>query len=171
MEGKEGSKETDQQKKKIYLADWGSRFLAWLIDIILVNVFWSWLAITILGLFSLPSLGTFWDLEVGYFETFGLSSHGIVMFIYWTLFEGYHGKSIGKMALNLQVTNRKGEKIGYGKAVIESLGKAFLLPLDCLIGWIAMPREKQRLFNSISDTIVIKRELKPPKGVEYVKGK
>ena len=30
-------------------------------------------------------------------------------------------------------------RINYPTAAIESFGKAFLLPLDCLIGWLAMP--------------------------------
>jgi hypothetical protein len=36
------------------------------------------------------------------------------------------------------------------------VGKAFLLPLDLLLGWILYPRRRQRLFNHISETIVIK---------------
>jgi uncharacterized RDD family membrane protein YckC len=43
------------------------------------------------------------------------------MFAYWTLFEGYNGQSIGKMAMNLKVTDRKGEKIDYPAAAIETI--------------------------------------------------
>jgi hypothetical protein len=37
-----------------------------------------------------------------------------------------------------------------GQAAVESVGKAFLLPLDCLLGWIL------RIFNYLSETIVIR---------------
>lgn len=93
------------------------------------------------------------------------------MFAYWTLFEGYNGQSVGKMALNLKVTDRKGGKIVFRVAALESFGKAFLLPLDCLIGWLAMPNSKLRLFNRISSTIVIRTKYEEPEEVRYVKEK
>ena len=100
--------------------------------------------------------------------SFSLSS--VVLFLYWTLLEGYRGQSIGKMALNIRVTGRAGERIGFGAAAIESFGKAFILIPDCLIGWLAMPGSKERLFNRISGTVVIEsREKEEPEGVTYVK--
>jgi uncharacterized RDD family membrane protein YckC len=85
--------------------------------------------------------------------------------------EGYHGQSIGKMVMNLKVVNRDGTKINFTTAAIESFGKAFLLPLDCLIGWLAMPGTKLRVFNRISNTIVIKSDYKEPHGILYVREK
>ena len=58
------------------------------------------------------------------------TQRGVFMFAYWTFFEGYNGQSIGKMALNLKVTGRKGEKIDLRAAALESFGKAFLLPKE-----------------------------------------
>jgi uncharacterized RDD family membrane protein YckC len=75
------------------------------------------------------------------------------------------------MALNLKVADRKGEKIDFGVAALESFGKAFILPLDCIIGWLAMPSTKLRLFNRISNTIVIRTQYEPPEDVKYVKEK
>jgi len=49
-----------------------------------------------------------------------------------------------------------GSQIGMGHAALESVGKAFLLPLDCLLGWLIYPKRRQRIFNYISETIVIK---------------
>jgi len=152
----------------IHLARWGTRFWAWLIDIIIV-----WIAVnvvtTLVGLVFYP-LPHLYDIPGNLFPfDFGLNS--VVLFLYWTILEGYSGKSIGKVALNLQLTGRSGEKIGFGAAVISSFGKAFLLPLDALIGWIAMPGTKLRLFNRLSNTIVIKTEYEPPAGVEYIKEK
>ena len=87
--------------------------------------------------------------------------------------EGFQGRgqSIGKMVMNLKVVNRDGTKIRYKTAAIESFGKAFILPLDCLIGWLAMPNTKLRMFNRLSNTLVIKTDYKEPDGILYVKDK
>jgi hypothetical protein len=51
-------------------------------------------------------------------------------------FELTTGQSIGKKLLNLRTTNLSGTGIDLKTALIESFGKAFLLPLDILLGWI-----------------------------------
>ncbi|MEA1895985.1 MAG: RDD family protein [Euryarchaeota archaeon] len=116
------------------MAKWESRFWAWIIDILLVGALSDIIA---------NSLGFLWD--VGFISMTGFGVHGVSMFAYWTLFEGYNGQSIGKMALNLKVTARNGGKIPFRVAAVESFGKAFFLPLDCLIGWLVMPDSKLRL--------------------------
>jgi uncharacterized RDD family membrane protein YckC len=60
------------------------------------------------------------------------------------------------MVMRIKMTRLDGSQIGMGHAALESLGKAFLLPLDCLLGWILYPKKRQRIFNYISETIVIK---------------
>ena len=120
-------------------ASWQSRFWAWSIDALLISIFW-YLLMYIYNLNATSSLA------LGYY--------GLLTFLYWTVLEGYRGQSIGKMMLNLAVVGQFGESIGFKDAAIESFGKAFLLPLDCLIGWMALPGKGQRLFNRISDTIV-----------------
>ena len=75
------------------------------------------------------------------------------------------------MVLNLKVTDRKEGKMVFRVAALESFCKAFLLPLDCLIGWLAMPNNKLRLFNRISNTIVIRTKYEEPEEVRYVKEK
>jgi len=142
----------------IYLAKWESRFWAWLIDILLLEA---------LSNLIVESSGFFWDFDFTSMAGFGVS--GLLIFTYWTLFEGYNGQSVGKMVLSLKVTDREGGKIGFGVAALESFGKAFLLPLDCLIGWLAMPDSKLRLFNRISSTLVIRTKYEEPEGVRYVK--
>ena len=144
----------------INLAKWGSRLWAWIIDILLVSAFSNIVT---------NSLGFTWDFDPISMESFGFS--GVLLFAYWTLFEGYRGQSVGKMAMNLKVTDRKGEKIDFGIAALESFGKAFILPLDCIIGWLAMPNSKLRLFNRISNTIVIRAKYEEPEGIKYVKEK
>ncbi len=153
-------------EKTLYLGKWSTRFWAWLIDFILVILFLN----IVRGIFEpfwrLPLL---WDWRN--WEFFALSFETFFFFAYWTVMEGFRGQSVGKMVMNLRVVNRDGTRITYPAAAAESFGKAFLLPLDCLIGWLAMPGSKLRLFNRISSTIVIKTDYREPAGILYVKEK
>lgn len=159
MDGKGG------EIREIRIASWERRLGAWLIDMILVGITWDLLV----GIAGPLNVFGFWPQQASLFHLGG-PDDAIVLFVYWTLMEGYRGQSIGKMALNLRVTDKRGEKIDLAKATIESFGKAFLLPIDCLIGWIAMPGSGQRLFNRLSDTIVVVDDVdSAPEGVRYVK--
>jgi uncharacterized RDD family membrane protein YckC len=100
---------------KMSRACWKERFWAWLIDVLLVGILWSSL-MTISITNSLSPVG--------------LGSLMVLLFVYWTVLEGYRGQSLGKMLLNIVVVGPEGEKIGFGDSALESLGKAFLLPLD-----------------------------------------
>jgi uncharacterized RDD family membrane protein YckC len=153
-------------ERTLHLAKWSARFWAWLVDIILVILFLNIVRGIFEPFWKLPLL---WD--YGHWEIFAIGFETIFFFLYWTVMEGFRGQSIGKMVMNLKVVNRDGTKIHYGTASVESIGKAFLLPLDCLIGWLAMPNTKLRVFNRISNTIVIKTDYKEPDGILYVKEK
>lgn len=153
-------------EKTLYLGTWSRRFFAWLIDFILVILFLNIVRGIFEPFWKLPLLWDFrhWEFFALWFETF-------FFFAYWTLMEGFRGQSIGKMVMNLRVVSRDGTRIHYSAAAIESFGKAFLLPLDCLIGWLGMPGTKLRVFNRISNTIVIKTDYREPVGIQYVKEK
>ena len=155
-------------EKTLYLTAWSARFWAWLIDVIIVILFLNILRGVLAPFWTLPLLWDFrnWEIVSVAFET-------IFFFLYWTVMEGFEGRgqSIGKMVMNLKVVNRDGSKIACRTAAIESFGKAFLLPFDCLIGWLAMKGTKLRVFNRISNTIVIKIDYKEPMGIVYVKEK
>jgi hypothetical protein len=47
-----------------------------------------------------------------------------------------------------------GNRIDIKSAAIESFGKAFLLPIDVILGWVFTNNKRQRVFSRISDTIV-----------------
>lgn len=133
--------------------------MAWLIDIVLIGA--------ILRLLDLPSFPIIPEIP---FLTFGTKD--LLQFLYWTVLEGYQGQSVGKMLMRLRVTDLDGSPPTLTAAAIGSFGKTFLLPIDCLIGWLAetCQERKQRLFNMLSKTVVIAapREAGPP-SVEYVK--
>jgi uncharacterized RDD family membrane protein YckC len=126
----------------IVLSSWEDRFWAWLIDVLLMGILWH----RILIILKIDALGTS-----------GAILLAAILFIYWTALEGYRGQSLGKILFNIVVTGPLGESIRFRDAAVESFGKAFLLPVDCLIGWYALRKSRQRLFHRISDTIVIKR--------------
>jgi uncharacterized RDD family membrane protein YckC len=134
-------------------AFWGERFVAWLIDVVILN-----LILAIVGLilfwspFALLSGGGGW-----WWVTFlNLGASGVVFFLYWTFTEGAFGQSLGKMVMRLKVTRLDGKPASVAQAAVESVGKAFLLPLDLLLGWALWPRRRQRVFNYLSETIVIR---------------
>ena len=94
----------------------------------------------------------------------------LVFMAYWTYFESTSGQSIGKK-LHLKTTTFDGNNIDAKTAAIESFGKAFLLPLDVILGWIFTNNKRQRIFNRASNTIVIKlkEDKVHPENVKYVK--
>jgi uncharacterized RDD family membrane protein YckC len=61
------------------------------------------------------------------------------------------------MAVRIRVADLDGNPIGTTTAAVQSVGKAFLLPLDCLLGWFLYSRRQQRLFNYLSETVVLKK--------------
>jgi uncharacterized RDD family membrane protein YckC len=126
----------------IVLSSWEDRFWAWLIDVLLMGILW-YRILTVLGIDA--------------FSLSGVFLLAALLLIYWTLLEGYRGQSLGKMLFNIVVTGPLGESIRFRDAALESFGKAFLVPLDCVACWFFFRKSRQRLFNRISNTIVIKR--------------
>jgi uncharacterized RDD family membrane protein YckC len=157
-------------EKTIYLARWSARFWAWIVDIILVLLFLEIVNGVLVNFFD---VFPYWD--IFHLNPLVLSIGTFIFFFYWTIMEGYQGRgqSIGKMVMNLRVVNRDGTRINYVTAAVESAGKSFfpILIFDCLIGWLAMPGTQLRVFNRISNTIVIKSDYKEPQGILYVKDK
>jgi uncharacterized RDD family membrane protein YckC len=135
------------------LAFWGERFAAWLIDVIIIGI-----ALGLLGIFTWFTIGSFtwWQNWPGWMPFFNFNLSGLIYFLYWTLTEASYGQSLGKMIMHLKVIRIDGRPIDAGKAAIESVGKAFLLPIDILLGWILFPKSRQRIFNNLSQTIVIR---------------
>jgi uncharacterized Rmd1/YagE family protein len=65
-----------------------------------------------------------------------------------------------------------GRKIDIKSAILESFGKAFLLPIDVILGWIFTNNKRQRIFSRITNTIVVKlkpKEIETAERIRYVK--
>jgi uncharacterized RDD family membrane protein YckC len=135
------------------LAFWGERFVAWLIDAIIIG-----LIVGFLGLFAFLAGGSFswWSGWPNWVPFFNFNVGGVIYFLYWFLMDGSYGQSLGKMVMHLRVVRVQGGRINMVQSAIESIGKAFLLPIDIIVGWILYPRSRQRLFNNLSETIVVR---------------
>lgn len=137
----------------LILASWTDRFIAWLIDFIIVSIGLALLFATL----SLP----YWfdnNMVMAYksIEPLHYLISSIIFLAYWTYFEFKTGQSLGKRLLHLRTTDLSGKLIDIKTAAIESFGKSFLLPFDVVLGWIFTNKRRQRIFGRISNTIVIK---------------
>ena len=147
------------QRSKLVTAGWGERFVAWIIDIIVVGIFlvlfkWYFLWLGFVWFKFIDFSKIFISIREPLFINVGFDN--IIYFLYWMFTEGVLGQSIGKIVMKMKVTRLDGGRINMMQAAVESIGKAFLLPIDCFIGWLLYSKRHQRLFNYISETIVIK---------------
>ena len=152
---------------QLVIARWSDRFFAWLIDYVIVATVTF---VIYLALFSV----NFDQIVSGDFEdsqTYEYGSISIVYFLYWLILEAKKGQSIGKIALHLKITDLSGKPADFKSIAISSFGKAFLLPIDVILGRLFTNKKRQRIFNRLGKTIVIKVEQKDedPKNVSYKK--
>ena len=85
-------------------------------------------------------------------------SNIFLLWLYYWLFTGLKGQTLGKMAVGIKVVNAQGDIIGLGAAAMrEILGKT-LSAIALYIGffWIAGDRQKQGWHDKIAGTYVVK---------------
>jgi uncharacterized RDD family membrane protein YckC len=142
---------SEPEFSEIVIAKWSDRFFAWLIDFCVIST------ISLLIIFSI--FGTI-DYELSekwiWAETTQFIPTSIVFFAYWTILEYKTGQTVGKKILNLKLTDKYGKSPDWKGVMISSFGKAFLLPIDVVLGWFFTNENRQRIFNKIGDTLVIK---------------
>jgi len=80
----------------------------------------------------------------------------VMFFSYWIILEYKTGQTIGKKMFNLKITNSQGEKPSLIGVIISSFGKSFILPIDMILGLIITNEKRQRIFNKLGDTLIIK---------------
>ena len=136
---------------KIIIAKWTDRFFAWLIDFIIVSIISTSIIFTSFGTIDYEfEEDVFWAESTQYIPT------SILFFVYWTILEYKTGQTIGKKILNLKVVNIDGEKPDLKGIMISSFGKSFLLPIDVILGWFLTNVKRQRVFNKLGDTLIVK---------------
>jgi len=142
--------EPDSEFSEIVIAKWSDRFFAWLIDFCIISTISILVVSSAFGTIDYE-LSEKWILaETTFIPT------SIIFFAYWTILEYKKGQTIGKKILNLKITDMHGKSPDWKGVVISSFGKTFLLPLDVVLGWIFTNENRQRIFNKIGDTIIIK---------------
>ncbi len=166
-------------------AGWSSRFLAWLIDTLIISLFFLVYGlggmIVILSLFvpvenirelfdnlsnslqlnlSLPEIIIFLILQI-----FLLGSLFTIYVGYTIALERYFATTIGKKLLKLSVVDESGIKITWYQAIIRNISKISggFLPIDFIIGVILEKKDpdktmKQRALDVLAETIVIKHK-------------
>lgn len=125
------------------IAKWQDRFFAWVVDFVIVSV------IIGISVGVAHNFGYFMDAE-------WYATTSAFFFAYWILLEYTSGQSLGKRLLHLRTVKANGTKPSFGDSVVNSFGKAFLLPIDVILGLIFTDKKRQRIFNRLSNTIVIK---------------
>ncbi|MGY5144966.1 MAG: RDD family protein [Candidatus Nitrosopumilus sp. metabat.KBP569_Feb_25m_nospike.7] len=134
---------------KIILAKWKDRFLAWLVDFIIVSMVST-------SIFFISFLYLNYN-----FENF-ISNDGmyiptsVMFFVYWIILEHKTGQTIGKKMFNLKIVNNSGGKPSLIGVIISSFGKSFILPIDTVLGLVITNEKRQRVFNRLGNTLIIK---------------
>ena len=137
--------------KELLLAKWSERFVAWLIDFIII----SSIFFIIFASFS-GTWGMEWDAAAEVHDEISFLPSSIVFFSYWIILEYKKGYSIGKKIFHLKVLNIDGKHPTLLGTILSSFGKSFLLPIDFILGLIFTNQKRQRIFNKLGNTIVIK---------------
>jgi uncharacterized RDD family membrane protein YckC len=137
--------------KEILIAKWSDRFIAWLIDFIIISAISGMIFASIFGVTNFE-----WNENMMFSESTSYIPASLLFFVYWIILEYKGGQSIGKKILHLKVANIDGKPPQLLGVIISSFGKAFLLPIDMNLGLIFTNQKRQRIFNKIGDTVVIK---------------
>ncbi len=154
----------DSNISKIILAKWSDRFLAWLIDFVIISLISTTIIFGSFGTIEYEFGEGFWAENSQYIPT------SIIFFGYWIVLEYKTGQSIGKKIMKLKVIDSNGNKPIFKGIIISSFGKAFLLPFDLALGWITTNEKRQRIFNRLGDTLIIKIKTSEEKSeTKYIK--
>ena len=127
---------------------WGRRFVALIVDIIILTLFMYIITAVIFLLFA--GVGIFSVLNYWIFMA------AIIIIVYFTFMEGKTNSTLGKNLLKLQVMTFNGN-MSYKKAFIRSLSKILYIPLivDVLLGFI-FGDSNDRILNKVSGTYVVR---------------
>jgi uncharacterized RDD family membrane protein YckC len=139
----------NDNSSKIILAKWKDRFFAWVVDFVIISIISTSIFFTSF-LYLDDNFESFINNDGMYIPT------SVMFFAYWIILEYKTGQTIGKKMFNLKITNIQGEKPNLLEVIISSFGKSFILPIDIIAGWILTNDKRQRVFNKLGNTVVVK---------------
>ena len=153
----------NSESSKIILAKWKDRFFAWLVDFVIISLISS-------SIFFLSFLYLDYNFE-NFITNDGMYIPTSVMFFsYWIILEYKTGQTIGKKMFNLKITNIQGKKPSLIGVILSSFGKSFILPIDIILGLIITNEKRQRIFNKLGDTVIIKiKESENDSNIKFLK--
>lgn len=140
------------EPKVLHLAGLGRRFLAFLIDILLLAVVQFSIMIPFFPLLAVNE-----DSPIGMVPT---TLGSIASFLYFWLFTGLNaGRTPGKLVLHLETVTEYGGPPTLGQAAVDALGKTYtFLLIDVLVGlFVGRPR-RQRFSQKLAGLVVVRRE-------------
>lgn len=102
------------------------RLFAYWLDVVLMLLFLvipQWFVYRMTGGFPFDLFTTGFQIEVWVLITISLP-----VWLYFIVFERFYQKTLGKMLMKMKVTNRKGERISWGQAIMRTFWR--LLPWE-----------------------------------------
>ncbi len=110
--------------KELLIARWSDRFIAWLIDFIIISAISAVIFASIFGVTNFE-----WDENTMFSESTSYIPASLLFLGYWIILEYKTGQSIGKKILHLKIVNIDGKSAPLIGVIISSFGKSFLYPL------------------------------------------
>jgi uncharacterized RDD family membrane protein YckC len=155
----------------LYAGFW-LRFVAYVIDSIIVYVIQSFIFIPVLGLLGITFASDFENMEnmsdteaMGMLGAMMAFSGGafllitIISIMYWSLMESSkYQATVGKLALGLKVTDMEGKNLDLTKSLIRNACK-IISQMILFVGFImaGFTEKKQGLHDMIAGTLVVKK--------------
>jgi len=137
-----------------------SRLFAYAIDTVIVTILTVIMASPIIALriFTSPAGNIRITIFSEYFYLI-IYLNLIVIFIYFVVCEGFFGFTPGKWVLGLKVLRADGNTAGYKEAMLRTIPKLFIVAIvaDAILMVLYHGKDKQRIFDRIAGTIVIRK--------------
>ena len=136
------------EKPPVVYASFGKRFLAFIIDVVLLIVFQIILIIPLA------------ILKEGVLQHSKIANNVLNIIIHWLYFalqeSGKGQATLGKKAINIEVTDLEGNRISFGQATGRHFGKIISV-LILFIGYFMMlwDERKQTLHDKMANTLVV----------------
>lgn len=139
---------------------WIKRVVAFIVDSIIIEIIFVIVSIVFTVLLlpvRLVPVDIFTGLSAGVSTIFS----PLIVYGYYTFFEGSFSATIGKMLLSLRVIPIRGGTMTYKKAFVRNLTKpwngviAVLFLLDLLIGFATEGDPRERIMDTLAGTVVV----------------
>jgi len=160
------------QLKPVSYAGFWKRFLAYLIDNIIISILAFVILLPLLAAIGLAGAGMVSAVEDNPDASVLIGSIGLLIgaylffilivfvakWVYFALMESKKGATLGKMALGIKVTDLSGNRISFGKATGRHFGKILSSLIFC-IGYlmVAFTQQKQGLHDLMAGTLVVNK--------------